>query len=219
MTGRRARNIEDKRARIFTSARRLMATHGFDGVTTQQISEDADVAAGTLFRYASNKGELLLMVLNHEFEAAIDAGETAAQASAEVAGVDPVEGVWALVEPVLRFADGHPDNTAAYQRELLFGPTTDRYRAEGLGLVSRWQAAVAQHLLRTAVPASPAQQAEAEIAARSAFAVLHLAVVSPSTDASGTERLRAQIAQLVDGYRGRATATVRHAAAPDRRTN
>ena len=61
--GRRERSKLQKRARIFTAARTLFAEHGYAEVTTQQIAEHADVAAGTVFRYAATKAELLLMVL------------------------------------------------------------------------------------------------------------------------------------------------------------
>jgi AcrR family transcriptional regulator len=59
----------DKHKRIFAAATVLFDEHGFEAVTTQQISDRADVAAGTLFRYASTRGELLLMVYNAQFRA------------------------------------------------------------------------------------------------------------------------------------------------------
>ena len=62
--GRRERAKQDKRARIFAAAAALFAEHGFERVTTQQIADRADVGAGTLFQYASTKGELFLMVYN-----------------------------------------------------------------------------------------------------------------------------------------------------------
>ena len=68
--GRRDRNMQDKHGRIFQAAAALFEAHGYAGVTTQAISERADVGAGTLFRYASSKDELLLMVLNQALRAA-----------------------------------------------------------------------------------------------------------------------------------------------------
>ncbi|MGP3708967.1 helix-turn-helix domain-containing protein [Gordonia paraffinivorans] len=41
-----------------------MRERGFSAVTTQEVSARAGVAAGTLFRYAATKSELLLMVYN-----------------------------------------------------------------------------------------------------------------------------------------------------------
>ncbi len=62
--GRRERNKAEKQDRIFAAAANLFEERGFDAVTTAEIAEAADVGAGTLFRYAATKGELLLMVLN-----------------------------------------------------------------------------------------------------------------------------------------------------------
>ena len=72
--GRRARNMRDKQDRIFRAAAELFAERGFEDVSTGQVSERADVAIGTVFRYASSKGELLLMVLNDMLRTALEAG-------------------------------------------------------------------------------------------------------------------------------------------------
>lgn len=194
--GRRVRGMGEKRDRIFQSARRLIAQHGFDGVTTQQISDDADVGAGTLFRYASNKGELLMMVFNEEFEAAISEGEREAWRKPRTAAV------WALVEPVLDFAIRNPGNVAVYQRELLFGSPSAHFRAEGLALVRRWEDSVATQLLEIAEPGAQqdALPASAQLAARSIFAVLHLAISSPLAPSTPGAELREQVDQIIHGY-------------------
>jgi len=62
--GRRDRAKQDKHERIMTAARDLFAEQGVSGVTTQQIADRADVAIGTLYRYASTKARLLIMVQN-----------------------------------------------------------------------------------------------------------------------------------------------------------
>ena len=80
--GRRERSKRDKRERILAAARELFAEHGVGGVTTQQIADRADVAIGTLFLYASTKAELLIMVQNDKFAAAIDDGLAAIAAEA-----------------------------------------------------------------------------------------------------------------------------------------
>jgi AcrR family transcriptional regulator len=56
------------------AARELFAERGVSGVTTRQIAGRADVAIGTLYRYAATKAELLIMVQNEKFAAAIDGG-------------------------------------------------------------------------------------------------------------------------------------------------
>ncbi|GAA5108516.1 TetR/AcrR family transcriptional regulator [Nocardia iowensis] len=200
--GRRLRNMRDKQSRIFEAAAALFAERGFDSVTTQEISERADVAAGTLFRYASSKGELLLMVYNEDFRAALELGDQASRAED-----DPVQAVLAMVRPILEAADRRVENTVAYQRELLFGAPAEQYRAEGLALVARLEAMIADRLTAAAtVRGVDANHlfARALLAGRSVFAVLHLILARPSTGAhpgrDATGDLRDQIAQIVAGF-------------------
>lgn len=56
--GRREWNKQQKVDRITAAAREFFAEHGVDNVTTQQIADQADIGAGTLFLYAKTKGEL-----------------------------------------------------------------------------------------------------------------------------------------------------------------
>ncbi|WP_353107751.1 helix-turn-helix domain-containing protein [Gordonia sp. (in: high G+C Gram-positive bacteria)] len=196
--GRRDRNMADKRDRIFRAASDLFDEHGFESVTTRQISDRADVAAGTLFRYASSKGELLLMIYNERFATALDEGIVVAQAASDV-----VDALLAVVEPILASARIRPEDAAAYQRELIFGAPAERYRAEGLELVARTQAAIVDVLEREAsrqgLDPSPAA---ARLAGRTAFAAVHLAVAAHAASAptDSADDLRRQLRQIVDGY-------------------
>ncbi|MGX4712003.1 TetR/AcrR family transcriptional regulator [Rhodococcus ruber] len=200
--GRRDRNMRDKQSRIFTAAAALFTEQGFERVTTQQISERADVAAGTLFRYAASKGELLLMVYNEEFRAALDAGIQAAASP-----TDPVEAVTALLRPILDAADRNVENSVVYQRELLFGSATDRYRCEGLALVAQLEEAIARRLAATARARGITDDRldhHARHASRSVFAVLHLILARTFTgahpDDNPLDDLHEQIAQIIAGY-------------------
>ncbi|MEU7144258.1 helix-turn-helix domain-containing protein [Nocardia sp. NPDC046473] len=197
--GRRMRNKQDKQSRIFEAAAALFAERGFDSVTTQEISERADVAAGTLFRYAASKGELLLMVYNAELRAALEQGERAARSEA-----DPARAVFAMTRPILEAADRRVGDTVAYQRELLFGAPTEQYRAEGLAEVARLETMIAERLTAAVPGDSKELFARALLAGRSVFAVLHLILARPSTGAhpgrDATDDLRDQIAQIVAGF-------------------
>ncbi|HEY0217272.1 MAG TPA: helix-turn-helix domain-containing protein [Cellulomonas sp.] len=199
--GRRARSMRDKRERILAAATALFHERGFDGVTTQEIADRADVAAGTLFRYAASKSELFLMVYNEELRTAIAEGATAAERETDV-----TLAVCALVEPVVAGAQ-RSTSAFTYQRELIFGSPEEEFRSEGLTLVAGLEDAVARRLLaavtgRTA--AGPAVQQAAMRAARSTFAVLNLLLVQPRTHAhSGSDlvtELRGQIQQIVRGF-------------------
>ena len=195
-TGRRARSVQDKQQRIFAAAAELFAELGFERVTTQAVSERADIAAGTLFRYASSKAELLLMVYNEELRSALGQGERAASALD-----DPAEAIFAMVRPIIEASFRSPENSMAYQRELMFGPQDDRYRSEALALVARLEERVAQRLSDSL---GAADDDGALLAARTIFAVTDLAIASSVTrmhpDRDPLADLRGQIGQVVTGY-------------------
>ena len=202
--GRRERNMADKQRRIFTAAAALFDKRGFEAVTTQEISDRADVAAGTVFRYAASKAELLLMVYNEEFRKAVEVGRQAAAAVSS-----PVGAAVALVDPVVAFGLAHPQNSLAYQRELLFGSPGQVYRTEGIGLVCAFEGAIAERLVETATTQAPGADADAlrpgaTRAARSVFAALSMLMAQPATGVrwgrDGVAELHEQITQIVLGY-------------------
>jgi AcrR family transcriptional regulator len=59
---RRERNKLERRRRIEVAARAVFQERGFDRATTREIAERADVSSATLFVYATEKRQLLLMV-------------------------------------------------------------------------------------------------------------------------------------------------------------
>ncbi|MBF6076193.1 TetR/AcrR family transcriptional regulator [Nocardia beijingensis] len=200
--GRRLRKVHDKQSRIFEAASALFAERGFEGVTTQQISDRAEIAAGTLFRYAATKGELLLMVYNEDFRAALAEGGESARAEADTAAA-----VIAMLRPLLAAGERHPGNTVVYQRELLFGSPADRYRREGLALVDRLETMMAERMAADARARgleSEKLDEQARWAGRSLFAAVHLLLARPATGAhpghDARADLRAQVAQIVAGF-------------------
>lgn len=132
--GRRELSKEEKRRRITTVAQELFARHGVGGVTTQQIADRADVAIGTLFLYASSKAELLTMVQNQKFAAAINEGLAAADG---LGTADSLGRVLALVGPVVVCIREQPENGRAYLHELVSGDPAEPHRGEGLALSLR----------------------------------------------------------------------------------
>jgi len=224
--GLRERNKEAKQARIFEAAAELFAREGYATVTTQQIAERADVAIGTLFRYASTKAELLLMVYNEDFRAHLEQGRRLSTTLRSPARdtvpdvprwTEPSQRILALVSPLV-VAGRHSDaNTAAYQREVMFGEPTERYRQEALVLVAELQDAVAD-ILRSArsprgdtdsanvtEPLSDAtSDARGRIAARAISNVLHLelarATLAHVPNATLLTDLAAQISLITRGF-------------------
>jgi AcrR family transcriptional regulator len=66
--GRRERNKQAKRERIIDAAWQLFAEKGIDGTTTAEVAERAGIAKGTLFLYASDKDDLVLMLMHERLE-------------------------------------------------------------------------------------------------------------------------------------------------------
>ncbi|WP_084635255.1 TetR/AcrR family transcriptional regulator [Propionicicella superfundia] len=191
--GRRVRNMQDKHDRIFRAASELFAERGFGDVSTQEVSNRADVAAGTLFRYAASKGELLLMVLNEELRGALEVGERRAASEP-----DTVEAIFHMVEPILERASLMPENSVVYQRELLFGPSNERHRAEGLALVAGLEARIAARLRAEAQSRGLLPDPDrAVLAGAAVFAVAHLAVARFSTGAHPGRDLRTDLREQI----------------------
>ncbi|QIK71562.1 TetR/AcrR family transcriptional regulator [Propioniciclava coleopterorum] len=138
--GRRERNKAEKLRRIAESAARLFAAQGYARTTTQQVALAADVAEGTVFRYAATKPELLLMVLNEQLLPLVASGRASASAASSVG-----EAVLDLMEPLIDLAEQQPDNAAPFLREVLFGDDGP-HRRESLALVDDVVASIADVL-------------------------------------------------------------------------
>ena len=137
--GRRERNKLEKLERITAAATELFAEHGVDDVTTQQIAEKADVGAGTLFLYAKTKGELLLLVQNARYAAALESGRSRA------ATIDDVlEAVLAVVAPIVECNRVQVDNGRTYLREMVFGDPSEPHHAEARSIVEQTERVVAE---------------------------------------------------------------------------
>lgn len=179
IVGRRERNKNEKQQRIFAAATELFAERGFESVTTQQIADRADVAVGTVFRYAASKAELLLMVYNEEYRQAIEDGRRG-----YLTEPDARSRLRALLTPVIEAGRRNDANTSAYQQRVLYGGAGERYRAEALELVEALQDTIAEILVEAAEAPHPslsyaaraAAKAAAAPAARAIFAVLQLEI-------------------------------------------
>ena len=66
--GLRERGKLEKRRRIKQAARDVFLEKGYDAATTREIAERADVAIGTLFVYAKDKRDLLMMIINDDLD-------------------------------------------------------------------------------------------------------------------------------------------------------
>ncbi|GAA0432065.1 TetR/AcrR family transcriptional regulator [Leifsonia naganoensis] len=208
--GRRERNKEEKQTRIFDAAERLFDELGFANVTTQRIADEADVAAGTVFRYAATKAELLMMVSNERSRERIRAGVEADDPSAPA-----TTRILALITPLVLAGRDNDENTLAYQRELLFGDQGERYREEGLALFGELRERMGALLSDTwerarAVAAAPEAAApdraapDPAAASRALSAVLHFAIADAAAHGRPTGELLTDLAAdfevIVRGY-------------------
>jgi AcrR family transcriptional regulator len=141
--GRRERNKQAKLERITSAASELFAEHGIDEVTTQQIADKADIGTGTLFLYAKTKGELLLLVQNVKYAAALEQGRAAAET---IPGV--LDAVLAIVQPIVECNRSQVENGRTYLREMVFGDPEEPRHAEALAIVAQTEEAVAAVLRR-----------------------------------------------------------------------
>ncbi|WP_420363683.1 TetR/AcrR family transcriptional regulator [Curtobacterium aetherium] len=169
---RRERAKEDKSRRIVAAARALFAAHGVSGVTTQQIADRADVAVGTLFRYAASKAELLIKVQNEKFAAAIKEGLAAADVAPRT--VPATEVVLAVLTPVVDCVREQPENGRTYLHELVFGDPNEVNRRDGLILTEQLEGGISQALERF----GRIEHGEATVLARVITAIVHISATA-----------------------------------------
>ena len=142
--GRRERNKQAKLARIMAAATELFAEHGVDDVTTQQIAERADIGTGTLFLNSKSKGELLLMVQNAQYAAALEQGRTAAETIPDV-----LDAVLSIVSPIVHCNRSQIENGRTYLREMVFGDPEEPHHGEALATAAQTEQAITDVLRRT----------------------------------------------------------------------
>lgn len=133
--GRRERNKQEKLERITAAASALFAEHGVDDVTTQQIADAADIGTGTLFLYAKTKGELLLLVQNVHYAAALERGRADAAEKTRA-----LEAIVALLEPIVACNRVQIDNGRTYLREMVYGDPAEPHHAEARAIVRETEA-------------------------------------------------------------------------------
>lgn len=141
--GRRERNKQQKLDRITAAASELLAEHGIEDVTTQQIADKADIGTGTLFLYAKTKGELLLLVQNAHYAEALEQGRADAATTPDL-----LDAVLAIVRPIVECNRAQVDNGRTYLREMVFGDPTEPRHAEALSIVAQTEEAIATVLGR-----------------------------------------------------------------------
>ncbi len=96
--GARERNKAERRRRVLEAARAVFRERGYDAATTREIATRAGVAVGTVFVYAHDKRDLLMMIVNDDLEAVTEASFAAIRDD-----VPFIDTLIALFEPRYRY--------------------------------------------------------------------------------------------------------------------
>jgi len=187
--GRRERNKQEKLDRITAAARELFTERGVDEVTTQEIADQADIGAGTLFLYAKSKGELLLLVQNSLYAEALADGKSAAE---RIPGV--LDAVMAIVGAVVNCNRKQVDNGRTYLREIVFGDPEEPHHRDALVLTVQTEEAIADVLRRD-------ERISAQDAATLAHIVSAIMFVSMAATINRTKPVEAVVQEIKDQVR------------------
>jgi AcrR family transcriptional regulator len=197
---RREANKRDKRQRIEAAARQLFATHGFEGTTTRAIAERADVAAGTVFRYAPSKRALLRGLWREDIERtvgdALDTGDPDAPLSTWLSSV---------FSTFIHFYLEDARLSRVYLREIVF-PAPDDAPGDPSGEVTEdFLVQIAQRVAaaqaRDEVDADVEPLQVAHFAFTTYIGALIGALNGTLPPASVDEHLARSFARLLDGFR------------------
>lgn len=129
----RAAQRAGTREQIRVAAWELFSTVGFDETTTQAIAQRAGVAAGTVFLHASDKADLLFMVMHDRLEGAVNERfETLPDAPL-------LDRLMHVFSGIFHMYGEHPKMGAAFVRLLpgASGPNAERVNALTFGFLNR----------------------------------------------------------------------------------
>jgi AcrR family transcriptional regulator len=192
--GRRERIKQAKLERITAAASELFAEHGVDEVTTQQIADRADIGTGTLFLYARTKGELLLLVQNAQYSAALERGRAAAETKPGV-----LDAVMSIVQPVVHCNRAQIDNGRTYLREMVFGDPQEPHHGEALAIAAQTEEAISAVLRRE----KRIGDRDAATLARVVSSVMFLSMAASLNAALSAEEIVADIRRQVSALLAR----------------
>jgi AcrR family transcriptional regulator len=137
--GRRKRS-NDTRERIRAAAWELFSTVGYDATTTQAIAKRAGVAAGTVFVHASDKADLLFLVMHDKLADVVE------DRMSTVPRGPLVDRLLYIFGGLYRMYGEHPEVAAAFVRNLpgASGPNAQRMTMLTFGFVHRVSLLVAE---------------------------------------------------------------------------
>lgn len=128
--GLRERGKLERKRRICVAARHAFMEKGYDAATTRDIAALAEVGIGTLFTYAKDKRELLMMILNDDLDHVSELAERSADARLSL-----LDQLLAFFKPRYDYWETHPELGRPIVREIMDvagateepGPETARF--------------------------------------------------------------------------------------------
>jgi AcrR family transcriptional regulator len=192
----RAAQRAGTREQIRVAAWELFSTVGFDETTTQVIAERAGVAAGTVFVHASDKADLLFMVMHDRLDAAMNERfETLPDGAL-------LDRLMHVFSGVLRMYGEHPKMGAAFVRLLpgARGPNADRVNTMTFAFLGRIAGLVGEAQAR----GEAARDLEPMMCAQNIFGLYFVALLGWLSGVIPIEavdaRLRASLALQIRGF-------------------
>lgn len=201
-SGRRETNKREKLARIRQAAKDVFLRKGYEAATVREIAAAADVAFGTLFLYARNKQDLLLLLFDEEV---IPLGERAFSKARPEASF--IEQLIAFFAEFYRFFSATPGLSRDMLREITFS-------SSGIVAARMWASVqqTEQQIARLVARAQAQNQVSSGIAPNEAAHLifsLHRVELRFCLDKAGPDvpasldRLRRQFEILFDGLKSR----------------
>ena len=112
--GLREQGKRERRRRIQAAARREFMEKGYDVATTRDIALQAEVGIGTLFTYAKDKRELLMMIVNDDLDEVSEQAEQALNLDQPL-----LEQISAFFKPRYDYWAAHPALGRPIVREIV----------------------------------------------------------------------------------------------------
>jgi TetR/AcrR family transcriptional regulator, cholesterol catabolism regulator len=176
----------------------LFTTTGYDTTTTSAIAKRAGVASGTVFLHASDKADLLFLVMYERLASVVE------ERMATLPNAPLLERLLHLFGGLFRMYGEHPDVAAAFVRSFpgASGPNAQRVSTLTFGFLHRISLLISEAQGRGEV----SSEVEAMACAQNLFALYFMALMSwiaghTTLESALVPTLRDAIALQIRGFR------------------
>jgi AcrR family transcriptional regulator len=198
VTKTRAAQRASTREQIRQAALHLFSSRGFEETTTQAIATRAGVAAGTVFVHASDKADLLFLVMHDRLQAVVDERfETMPSGPLIERFMHVFRGLFAMYA-------AHPKVGAAFVKHLpgASGPNAERVMKLTLGFLERLGLLIAEAQAQGEV----ARDLNPRACARNVFGLYFMALLTWLSGQDSLEKaldpmLRSSLELQIRGFR------------------